>query len=295
MRINPLLATTKVTDSPWEWRPGSFEEFLEELASIKMHCREIDHLAVFRGHRDCQWLLDSTFVRYVKESILGISPLSRVYRPYRLSVEYQRLIGGLFLYKFGTSTTPSKELVLAAEEHGIDPWFEWMKRIQQYPEDDLGPIRGSFLLDWSFSEEVALYFANESRHPNVDGAVWILDVSATGPVLHQEMMVGEMLQIIQSALHNDTPLGLPLVFCPRKQIECLRAKNQDAVYIAQMDLRCDLAEIWSALMKEQRIDGHVFLKLILPKGTTAECTRWLDAKRIVHGHIYPDNVHCPKP
>ena len=245
MKIIPSRSTTKLGNEPYEWIPYDFESLLQELEHIKTHCASINHLAIYRGHRDSRWLLDSTFIRNVKESILGINSISRVRADYRGSLEYHRMLGCLFLYKFGTRTWPSKQLFDLAEEHGIDPWFEWMKRIQQYPENDLGPMWGSFLIDWSQNEKVALYFANDSRDPITDGALWIADVNSMGKVLHQDITVEEILVLFQEALHNDKPFGCPIVFYPRIQIDCKRANNQDAVYVAQMDLRYDLSDIWT--------------------------------------------------
>ncbi|HYA13004.1 MAG TPA: hypothetical protein VEF33_01570 [Syntrophales bacterium] len=288
MKISPLYQSTKVYDDNHEWSPSSFESFISELKNIKIHCRNIDHLALFRGHREKKWLLDSTFVRYVKENILDVNPVERIKKEFRFSIEFQRLMGGLFLYKFGTRTVPHKDLFDLADKNGIDPWFEWMKRIQQYPMEDLGTLRGSFLIDWTQNEEIAIFFANESRDCEMEGSVWIADITAMGNVLHQDIIVEEILEKFQNAIHSDIPLGLPLVFYPRKQIKCERANNQNAVYIAQMDLRSDLAEIWK--MKEIELnDGEIiFIKLNLPKDTVKQCDEWLMDKKITKYFIYPD-------
>jgi hypothetical protein len=288
MRIFPLYQSTKVSDDNHEWTPSSFESFISELENIKKHCRNIDHLALFRGHREKNWLLDSTFVRYVKEKVLGVNPVEKIKKEYRFSIEFQRLIGGLFLYKFGTRTVPHKDLFDLAEKNGIDPWFEWMKRIQQYPKEDLGTLRGSFLIDWTQSQEVGVFFANESRDNEKEGSVYIVDITAMGKVLHQDMAVEKILETFQNAIHGDIPPGLPLVFYPRNQIKCERANNQDAAYIAQMDLRSDLAEIWRKKEMELNNGETIFIKLNLPKKTNKQCDEWLFNKKITNNFIYPD-------
>jgi len=245
-------------------------------------------IALFRGHREKKWLLDSTFVRYVKEKILDINPVERIKKEYRFSIEFQRVMGGLFLYKFGTRTVPHIDLFNLADKHGIDPWFEWMKRIQQYPKEDLGTLGGSFLIDWTQNEDVAIFFANESRDHEMEGSVWIADITATGKVLHQDITVEEILEKFQNAIHGDIALGLPLVFYPRKQIKCERANNQDAVYIAQMDLRNDLAEIWRKKEMELNYGETVFLKLNFPKDSIKQCDEWLLDRKITESFIYPD-------
>jgi hypothetical protein len=96
-----------------------------------------------------------------------------------------------------TQTEPYQELADLAEERSIDLWFEWMKRIQQYPNEDLGPMWGSFLVDWSQNEKVALYFSNENRHRHSEGAIWIADVNAMGKVLHRDKPVVEILMLFR--------------------------------------------------------------------------------------------------
>ncbi len=288
MRIDPMLPTTRRGKVPWEWVPLDFPGFVQELLQVVSHNKDINHLALYRGHRERDWLLDCTFVRYVKEHILGIDPTLILKRDYRLSTSYQRLMGELFLYKFGTSTGPHADLLKVAEKENIDPWFEYMKNIQQYPNKDLGTLRGSFLVDWTQLPEVATYFANDGRRLDSEGAVWVADMSAMGAVLHQDMQVIEILRLFEDTLRADKSMGIPLIFCPRNQIACVRARNQDAIYVAQMDLRCDLAEVWNKLNKERKDTETVVLKLILPKGTAEECTGWLDAKGIHEAFIYPD-------
>ncbi|GAG45204.1 unnamed protein product [marine sediment metagenome] len=86
------------------------------------------------------------------------------------------------------------------------------KDTTKYPKDDLGPLQGSFVMDWTQSERVATYLADELRSHDMDGAVWIADITATGKVLRQGLPVAEILGKYQEALHNDRPFGIPLVF-----------------------------------------------------------------------------------
>jgi hypothetical protein len=291
MRIDPSLHTTKRGRVPWEWVPLDMSAFLEELWHISSHCSDIGHLPIYRGHRERNWLLDSTFVRYVKRHVFGLDLTSKLKRKYRLSIACQRLLGELFLYKFGTQTQPSADLLALAEEKNLDPWFEYMKRMQQYAEEDMGSLKGSFLLDWTQRAEIAVYFANISRQADSDGAVWVADTTAMGAVLHQDLTVGEILDLFQETLRVDKAMGIPLIFCPRNQIACLRARNQDAIYLAQMDLRCDLEEIWRALEEDRGTKENVLLKLVLPKRTNSECAKWLEAHGICEEFISPDKAN----
>ena len=103
MRVTPSIPSTKYGNDSYEWIPCCFDSFLKELYHVKEVCGSIDHLAIYRGHRDSRWLLDSTFIRHVKENILGVSAISRVRPDYRNSLEFHRMLGCLFLYKFNSS------------------------------------------------------------------------------------------------------------------------------------------------------------------------------------------------
>jgi len=289
MKISPSIKSTEYGNHPYEWLPCCFDSFLQELHHIKETGSSDEHLLIFRGHKDKRWLLDSTFIRHIKENILGVSAISKVRPDYRKSLEFHMMLGSLFLYKFGTQTEPSQELRDIAEEHPIDPWFEWMKRIQQYPDEDLGPMWGSFLIDWTQNEKVALYFANDRRSDISEGAIWIADVNSMGKVLHRDMSVLEIMQIFQDAFKNDKQFGCPLVFYPHMQIDNQRAKNQDAIYVAQMDLRYDLSEIWTHMEQKNGGDEKIFIKLVLPSGTSDKCKEWLSNNDINADFIYPDN------
>lgn len=158
-----------------------------------------------------------------------------------------------------------------------------MKRLQQYPEEDTSHLKGSFVLDWTQNLDVAIYFANESR--TGAGALWLADVTATGKTL-QVIKVSEILQKMAEAGARDESLGLPLIFHPKKQLAQKRAANQVPVYIAQMDLRVDLSEVWNNL-QSQNNEG-ILVKIVLPAGTEQKCARYLNEKGLTKSFIFPD-------
>jgi hypothetical protein len=178
---------------------------------------------------------------------------------------------------------PSPELFALVEKTGVDPWFEFMKRLQQYPGEDPTYFKGTFLIDWTRKLDVAMYFANESREG--DGAVWICDVSATGKTL-QVLPVERIMQRMEELRLRDASLGIPLIFHPKKQIAQKKATNQDAVYVAQMDLRVDLSEVWNNLQNHQA--EKILIKVILPAGTNEECAHYLNEKGITRDFVFPD-------
>ena len=281
--IRQRLSETKIGMYPWEWIPENFNDFVQELDAILSHCREIEHMVLFRGHRERKWLLDSTFARSLKKVVFGIDPWDRLLNDFRLSLQHQQIVLNLFFFKFGTMTFPSEELLTLERTEGIDAWFEWMRRLQQYPEEDKLPLNGTFLIDWTRNSDAAIYFANDRRIG--EGAVWICDATATGKTLHRDITVGEILQKMEEQRESNASIGVPLIFHPRKQVAQKRATNQDAVYIAHMDLRIDLSEVWDNLQKQGE---RIFVKLVLPAGTNEECSQYLIKKGVSKEFLFPD-------
>ena len=281
--ISPKLRNTTIGNAPWEWIPHSFPDFLEEAKHVQAHCKALDHLVLYRGHKKRKWLLDSTFARSCKKCVFGIEPWQRLrFDEFRMSTIHQQIVLNLFFFKFDFVARPSDELFKLEEEHGIDAWFEFMKHIQQYPEQDPTHLKGTFILDWTQNSDVAIYFANESR--DGEGALWICDATATGRTL-QIIKVEEILKKMEQLGRKDGSLGVPLIFHPKKQLTLNRATNQNPVYIAQMDLRIDLSEVWDNLQKP---DERIFIKLVLPAGTDEECFRYLKNKGITRDFLFPD-------
>ena len=159
-----------------------------------------------------------------------------------------------------------------------------MKRYQQYPEEDAPALPGTNFLDWSQSSDVALFFANEGR--DGQGALFVCDATATGKTL-QILPVVQILHKVREQLMQGLANGSPLLFSPPRQIANQRAKNQQAVYFAQMELRIDMLELWS--MQENRDSSDtIAVKLVLPARTEADFTRYLSENGMDSAFIYPD-------
>ena len=183
--ITPKQKSTIHSPDYREWRPSSFESFLIELDHIIKSCEGDDPAPLFRGQTNNEWFVDSTFVRNCIQKIFDIPDYHRLNKKLRQAVSFHRAITSLILLKFGTVGKPSKESFERERVDDIDPWFEWLKNLQQYPESDHF-IKGTFLLDWSISKDIALYFATYSGKGDArsvspgHGAVWVCDAAATG-------------------------------------------------------------------------------------------------------------------
>ena len=133
---------------------------------------------------------------------------------------------------------------------------------------------------------VALYFANKDRAGH--GSVWIIDASAMKKTL-QVKKLKEILDKMNTTEFFESPKGIPLMFHPQTQTEQLRAERQKAVYLAQMDFRYDLADIWESHEKKFNKE-RIVIHLHLPDGTQKECAEYLNNQSppITHEYLFPD-------
>lgn len=288
MNIAPFRNDTAVIDGTHEWMPNSCEGLLEELHHIKSFSGTDQSLLLYRGHRKRQWLLDSTFVRSFKKTLFELSPEQKLSRRIVESEEFHPAILNLFLLKFGVLQRPSEELESVAQEYGVDAWFEYMKRIQQYPEEDGFFLKGTNLIDWTRSPDIALYFANEKR--DSEGVLYICDATATGKTL-QILHLGEILDRMSELGKARSLLGRPLLFSPPKQIKCQRAKNQQAIYFAQMDLRYDLEHMWKS-QEARQANAAIIIKMVLPGNSQSQVAAYLASRGITTEFVYPDIQEC---
>lgn len=280
----PLRSTTRIHSRTDEWLPATFDDFVAEIEGLKATAAIAKSLLLFRGHRRREWRLDSTFTRSIKQTLFGMDAANAFSERMRNSGDLNLALSGLLLFKYGTMFEPSAELKQVENDQGVDAWFELMKRHQQYQEEDATVLQGTNFLDWSQSSDVALFFANEDRTEN--GAVFVCDATATGKTL-QILPVVEILNKVRAQLLQNQGNGVPLLFSPPKQILNQRAKNQQAVYFSQMEMRLDMLEIWR-LVESRKPGDIICIKIVLPKGTEREAQAYLESRRIDRSFIYPD-------
>lgn len=293
-KISPVCPNTLVGRDPHEWNPKDFDDFLRELESIISSCP--GNSPLFRGHACDEWLLDSTFVRNCKKILFDLEPHIRLNEEIQKSVEYHQVLFSLLLLKFDLLARPSDELQDLENQEGIDALFEFIKRCQQYPDEDKCNLKGTFFLDWSQKKNVGLFFANydandnESKNRNGEGALFVCDQTATGKTFMRRngepRRVHEIIGLMLKANNQNKSFGCPLLFYPPKQIRNLRANRQDAIYWAQMDLRYNLEEIWR---RQEKDNEYIFIKLVLPDGTQRECEDYLKKQSppITHRYLFP--------
>jgi len=117
------------------------------------------------------------------------------------------------------------------------------------------------------------------------GALWIYDAAFTGNILQTKK-----LEEVMAMMENDEFLNgektFPLIFHSPSQTIQPRSKNQDPIYIAQMDFRYDLADIWANY--EDQHTKNVFIKLILPEDLEGKAAQYLESKNVVEESVYPE-------
>lgn len=283
--LKPSSKVTRIARTR-EWIPESFDALLAEIDALKQRAADESRLLVYRGHRRRDWRLDATFVRSVKSRLFGMEAHEGFSARLKDSGDLNSALTSLLLLKFGTLLEPSAELKTVESEHGVDAWFELMKRYQQYPEEDALALAGTNFLDWSLSSDVALFFGNDGR--DGEGALFVCDATATGKTL-QVLPVVEILRKVREQFMRGEPSGLPLLFSPPKQIANERARNQQAIYFAQMELRLDMLESWR-LLESSKDDESIILKIVLPRGTEGDLRKYLEVKGITELFVYPDKV-----
>jgi len=270
--------------------PTSFRNFLVELDHAAAACEGADPATFFRGQSNYEWPLDSSFVRFAIPRLFGLSAYQMLSKSIRQSKEFHRTISSLLLLKFGTLSKPSDEAVNTEKSHNIDPWYEFLKNLQQYPEKD-SFIKGTFLIDWTGKRDIALYFATfdgrgSSREiTNMHGAVWVLDAVATGKTW-QTNKLGELLQLMASPEHFNAEKTFPLIYHPKNQTHQPRAVNQMPVYVAQMDYRYDLADLWAAY--ENKKKKRLFITIIMTENLKSDSARYLEKNGLVEELVYPE-------
>jgi len=152
--------------------------------------------------------------------------------------------------------------------------FKWVQGEELVTYFESSP--GTNLIDWSRSCDVALYFANQDRQGA--GAIFVCDATSTGKTL-QTVPVAEILAKVRMQVMQGLPNGSPLLFSPKAQIAYQRAKNQQAVYFAQMDLRLDLMEHWR-LQGKANSGETIAVKLVLPPGSEQDCDAYLGSRGV---------------
>ncbi len=291
--FNPVKETTKVSNDGFEWRPATFDDFLEELQHITA---AIPDVCFFRGQRLSNSLLDSTFARNMKKQ-----------RGFDVTVRYPEylLLNTAFQYKLaGNLLNYLDEVPILAPflhnhipgiligSHKIDVLYQYHVHVQQEPSDPnliSYSSLGTNFLDFTYDRKVGIFFANQRRLPSDEGALFIIRQKALGKVFHGgDTPFQDILTLLRGEIakpRDQGYSGVPRLPWPAAQVLPEKVKRQNALYIAQMDFRYDLEFSWKLL--HQQTQDQVFVKLILPPETCEEVQQFLLAEGITEDFLFP--------
>lgn len=294
--LKPLKDTTNVSEDKSEWRPKTFSDFLNELHHIVANTPDV---CFFRGQRCSDRLLDSTFARKMKMQ-RGYSVTERYPDNLRASTAFQyELAGDLLNYL-------DKVPVLAPFLHNqlpgiligsqtIDLLYQYHVHLQQEPNDSnliAYASLGTNFLDFTYDQNVGIFFANQKRLEADAGALFIIRQRALGKVFHkgdtpfQDLLIRLRSEVARPC--QEGYKGLPRLPWPIAQVRPEKVKRQNALYVAQMDFRFDLELSWKQL--QQQTQKRVFIKLILPPGTCEEVQQFLLAEGVTENFLFPSRI-----
>jgi hypothetical protein len=274
------------------WEPNSLDDLLQTIHEISDISSSDDSLVLYRGQTNIAWPIDSTFLRNSILKIFGIEDYNDLPASVRKRVTFHRSIASLLLMKFDQIIKPSKEAYEKEQTHDIDPLFELLKHLQQYPEnyEEVPFIKGTNLIDWTYNHKIALYFSTISgvganKAVSIgDGVLYIFIASETGEI-HQNIKTQQLFNNMVSHEYLDGKLGLPLMLHPQKQTNQIRSTNQRPVYIAQMNFSFPVEEIWQQYEKE--MNKKLFLKIKINEQLKLEINGYLQSNEITEDYVYP--------
>jgi hypothetical protein len=205
-------------------------------------------VVLLRGQADAAWTIRSTFARNCDDRFDETDPW------------YGNRIHQAYLDKFRYVVRPSAELLKTARAMELDEYFELMRRMQQHPHefDYAGVIPRPNFLDWTQVADVALAFGAEDQ--TRDGVILLFDAAACGDIAIRHSLAS-MLDAMQDRLDDGQVMGLPLIYCPRRQSSYLRVERQRPYYVAQMDLRYPLESVLEK--RESATTPHLLLRRII--------------------------------
>jgi hypothetical protein len=290
---SPKLNSLSSNTNERSWSPTSLESLINELDIISETAEQNNSLILFRGQTQKEWPIDSTFVRNCIPVLFNIDDYTKLPTGIRHRSTFHRAVASLLLMKFDQIIKPSQEAYEKEESHGIDPYFELLKNVQQYPEKYLESpyIKGTNYIDWTYGPDIALYFAifsgigKQRKVSSNDGALYVYDASSTGNI-HQTIKMQQVFDNMTSYDFLNGEGALPLMLHPQKQTLQNRASKQKPVYITQMNFSFSLSEVWEQYEKVN--ETKVFLKIVINEKLKSEVANYLDSKGVTELHVYPN-------
>lgn len=290
--IIPKVKST--VHSQINWLPSNIDNFFKEIDHIQKWGKNNDSLLLYRGQSNYKWPIESTFVRNLIHKLFPVDNYCDLPIEIRYSLEFHRLVLSCIALNFGICCKPSEKLFELERKEGIDPWFEFLKNLQQYEEkyaDKDNFIPGTFIIDWSRVFEVGLYFSvfsgrgKQRTITDFPSSLWLLNATSTGKI-HQSKKLFEIMQLMKSDYLSNNPKNLPLMFHPPKQIDQKRPINQKPIYMSQMDYRYDQSQVWFDHGENNNVT--TIINLVMSEEIKFKLSEYLEKNDITETFIYPD-------
>lgn len=281
--LDPQAGDTEVLE-PFTWKVGSLTGLLKEINGLK----GIEERPLWRGHEHSTWQLDSTMARWVRQNLRNRTLSSLVEKTSFESAfgDYSRFA----LFKFKHVLKPSSQFLAICKKKKLDPHFEVIKNLQQFPEiySDWIVQSGTPMQDWTENPNAALFFvvSNSTGAPlvNGQGAVFAFLKSRSGNTWIKGP-VSDLFEEWERAVDEGRRPGTPLIVCPEKQMAEDRPRAQDAIYVLQADLSLPLDVYW--LKRSEEIAKQIFLKLLIPSSVKLDVWEYLQAQYVTAESLFP--------
>jgi len=296
--ITPKRKSTEIGPDARQWIPSSFSNFFMELDHIVTACRNPFSMTLFRGHANHEWVPDSGFVRNFIKIAFEVYRHHLLSGDIRRSVAFHNAVASLLLTKFGQLHNPGIETRAGWPSPVADPWHELMVDLRRYPLKD-ALLPGNFLLEMTTSRDIGLYFAtyegmgSDRYIGSLDGALCIYDPVETDTSLTRPATtVNDLLELLAVPDFLDGDRTFPLLFQPPGRTAADHDSQPAPVYLAQLDFRYNLAEIWAAY--EEQHNQQVFVSLLLTENTKKGVANYLETSGITEEIAYqlPEPVHA---
>jgi len=121
--IKPISQNTSICEDTGDWRPANFLDF---LADLKHLVEKSNEALLFRGHRQSDWLLDSTFSRSMKKQ-LGLPLTLRYPIEFLENVPFQHALARKWLQKVDSVQIHPQLRIF--QPQGIDTYYEYHRHL----------------------------------------------------------------------------------------------------------------------------------------------------------------------
>lgn len=277
--------------------PNSLSDLIDLIQAAK---KEHGPKLIYRGQRNCKWEINSSFSRGFNDETMAFMrnpDTCHSDKAYFLSIQS-------FLNYFA-SINPTEELIRKLNGKGC-PYFEYAKHHQQnYLKSKIHNIEklnipGAPLVDFTYDELVALFFANFELDYTVEGTQPLIkDTRATDAAIY--IIDYEALEIYENFLNiiqnyrladiKNRKFRKPCIIHPSGQINDfndMKPKRQKALYVVHIDSRYSIDEF--LIQYERNVGKKMHTKIIISRELFDECKQFLFEQNYTLNQLFPPTI-----